>query len=178
MSWAEYKSDLNSSLYPTKSQYYNCNDDAPPSPPVYFPKVVFTNIIEYCGETLEQKRDRLWSYIDVHRGYPCLEDQLYNDWDDVSSREVVASSSKHPTASILHESFDAMIGPFLPYFDNPPKRRYTTTCDIFRFKYHYGIVSWIKISLENNRSTCRCDDCKSQYKNLARSIRAVNRANR
>jgi hypothetical protein len=29
----------------------------------YFPDEVFTKILAYCGETYEEKRNRLWSYI-------------------------------------------------------------------------------------------------------------------
>ena len=30
---------------------------------MYFPDEVFSNILAYCGETYEAKRNRLWSYI-------------------------------------------------------------------------------------------------------------------
>ena len=197
MAWTQYQTDLNSSLYPTQSQYYNCNDD---SPPVYFPKEVFSSILDYCGESIENKRDRLWKKINFKKYIP----MEYFEYLGFIENPVGSGSSTGPhfgPSTISMDDWDTLHDRKLQirnwtvrwnqyrksgFSSTPSKARSNKwpagvgnfPCDDFTFRFNDTVLYDI---LDGSRDFS--SDLKKKWKTLdvstlTRSCRAVKRANR
>ena len=152
----------------------------------YFPKEVFSSIMEFCGETYEQKRDRLWKNIKVKR---MLDNDKYNEmmgwdfqpWDLKLDRKVVVSEpvrngidpiSSHYSNSNICEFGGKNYG-WHSNWEHGPVRLGNTRYTKFVFRY----TKWI---LKGNviRYNDRVRYEMREITNLCRSCRAVERATR
>jgi len=177
MAWTQYQTDLNSSLYPTQSQYYNCNDD---SPPVYFPKEVFSSILDYCGESIENKRDRLWKKIYFKKYIPMeyranMMGRSMEEWDIIPNRLLHILDTKG-----IH-ILDTNSGGFsqTPNMDSSiPRWPEPARSDNFTFRFNdtvlYDILDGSRDFSYNLKKKWKTLDVST----LTRSCRAVKRANR
>ena len=90
----------------------------------YFPDEVFSNILAYCGETYEEKRNRLWSYIK-----PNYEELMIEGFYIIK----VTMKSIQKGATLIDGRWH--VYSHYDYWENLPEKQYVTHFGN-RFEYH------------------------------------------